>query len=111
MRTFSEFQAIGRVGKITTVGSVLKVSIAAEYGKRNSAGDFEANPFWNTVTLFNESQIKWVKENVSAGDLIHTRGTMRETSYTEKHGEVVYGVTLGADDFDLLAKKPERSDV
>lgn len=109
MRTHFEFQAIARVGKITAVGSILKVSLAAEYGKRNDRGDFESNPFWNTVTIFNEATIKWVKENVGPGDLVHPRGTARETSY-EKNGETIYGVTFACDQFDRLAKKAERQD-
>ena len=109
MRTHFEFQAIARVGKITAVGSILKVSLAAEYGKRNDRGDFESNPFWNTVTIFNEATINWIKKNVGPGDLVHARGTARETSY-EKNGETIYSVTLAADQFDLLAKKAERQD-
>lgn len=101
MRTHFEFQAIARVGKITAVGSILKVSLAAEYGKRNDRGDFESNPFWNTITIFNEATIKWIKENVGAGDLVHARGTARET---------IYGVTFACDQFDRLAKKAERQD-
>lgn len=38
------------------------------------------------------------------GDLVHVRGTIRQTSY-EKDGQTVYGVTLAADDFDLLGSK------
>lgn len=109
MRTHFEFQAIARVGKITAVGSILKVSLAAEYGKRNDRGDFESNPFWNTVTIFNDATIKWVKENVGPGDLVHARGTARETSY-EKNGETIYSVTFACDQFDRLAKKAERQD-
>ena len=45
MRTFAEFQIMGRVGKIKTVGSTLRVSIAAEYGRKDDRGDFQANAY------------------------------------------------------------------
>lgn len=104
MRTFSEFQIIGRVGKVTEVGTTLRVSIAADYGKKDNNGEYQSNAFWNDVTIFNEKVIKWVKENVGKGDLVHTRGTIRQTSY-EKDGETIYSMTLAAKDFDRLLKK------
>lgn len=61
-------------------------------------------PYWNTVTIFNESIVKWARDNLGQGDLVHARGTLRETSY-EKDGETRYGVTLAADQFDRLVAK------
>lgn len=43
MKTFAEYQIIGRVGNITPAGSTLKVSIAAEYGRKNDKGDWGAS--------------------------------------------------------------------
>ena len=109
MKTFAEYQIIGRVGNIKEVGNTLRVSIAAEYGKRNNNGDFESNPFWNEVTIFNDNTAKWVRENVQPGDLVHTRGTIRQTSY-EKDGTTVYGMTLASNQFDLLARKQQEEE-
>ena len=104
MRTFAEFQIIGHVGKIKQVGPTLRVDVAADYGRKDDTGEFRSNPYWNEITLFNERVIAWAKESVKPGDLVHVRGTMRQTKY-EKAGQTVYGVTLAADDFDLLAPK------
>ncbi len=104
MRTFAEFQIIGRVGKIKEVGSTLRVSLAAEYGRRDDNGDFKPNPYWNEVTIFNQKVIDWAKENIAPGDLVHTRGTLRQSEW-EKNGQTVYGMTIAANDFDLLAKR------
>ena len=104
MKTFAEFQIIGRVGNVTPAGPTLKVSIAAGYGRRNDQGKWKGQPFWNTVTLFNESIVRWAKDNLAQGDLVHARGTIRETSY-DKDGETRYGVTLAADQFDRLVAK------
>ena len=41
MKTFAEFQIIGRVGNVTAAGPTLKVSIAADYGRKNDKGEWE----------------------------------------------------------------------
>ena len=104
MKTFAEFQIIGRVGRIREIGSTLRISIASEYGRKDEGSAFRANPHWNEVTIFNDRVIAWVRDNVAPGDLVHTRGTLRQTDY-EKDGQTIYGVTLAAGDFDLLARK------
>lgn len=104
MKTFSEFQIIGHVGKIYTVGSTLRITIAADYGKKDEDGRFVSKPFWNEVTIFKTARFDWIREHIGAGDLVIARGTTRQTKY-EKDGETIYSVTLAADEFDLLAKK------
>ena len=96
MKTFAEFQIIGLIGNVTPAGPTLKVSVAADYGRKNDKGEWEGKPFWNIV--------KWARDNLGQGDLVHARGTIRETSY-DKDGETRYGVTLAADQFDRLAAK------
>ncbi len=113
MRTFAKYEIVGRVGQIKEVGSALKISIAAEYGRKDNNGDFQSNPFWNDVTIFNENVIKWAKENIATGDLVRSEGTMRQTSYEDtKTGETRYGVTLASDSFDnyslAIRKQMER---
>jgi len=54
--------------------------------------------------LSKDSVIGWAKENIAPGDVVHTRGTMRQSEYT-KDGQTVYDVTFAANDFDLLRKK------
>lgn len=105
MKTHAEFQIIGVVGKLIAAGSTLKVSVTADYGKRDANGEYQQKPYWNTVTIFDERTATWIRENVTPGDMVHTRGTLRETSY-EKGGETVYGMTLAANQFDLIRKKP-----
>lgn len=105
MRTFSEFQIIGHVGKVKEVGTTLRVTIAAEYGRRDESGEFRSNTYWNEVTLFGQGVITWAKANVGPGDLVHARGTLRQTEH-ERDGAKVYGVTLAADSLDLLRKRP-----
>ncbi len=108
MRTFAEFQIIGRVGKIKEVGSTLRVSIAADYGRKNDQGEYESNPYWNEVTLFNENVQKWAKENVQPGDIVHARGTMRQTQWENSDGGTEYGMTLAAESFDDFSHDERR---
>ena len=71
MTTLAEFQITGRVGNITPAGSTLKGSIAADYDRRNDKGEWEGRPYWNTVTLFNESIVRWAsRDNLGQGDLV-----------------------------------------
>lgn len=57
MRTFSKFQIMGRVGRVKEVGPTLRVTIAAEYGRKDETGEFRANTHWNEVTLFGQGVI------------------------------------------------------
>lgn len=108
MRTFAEFQIMGRVGKTKDVGNTLRVTVAAEYGRKDNSGDFQPNAYWNEVTIFNENVIKWVKENTQPGDLVHVRGTLRQTSWENNSGGTEYGMTLAADDFDNMSHDERR---
>ena len=105
VKTFAEFQIIGHVGKVKRVGPTLRVDLAADYGRKDEgSGEYKSNPYWNEVTLFGDRLVAWAEAGVRKGDLVHVRGTVRQTSY-EKDGQTIYGVTLAANDFDLLAPK------
>lgn len=108
MKTFAKYQIIGRVGRIIPAGPTLKVSVGADYGRRNDEDMWESKMFWNTVTVFNENMVRWPRANLGTGDLIHVRGTIREVSY-DKDGETRYGVSLAADQLDFLAKKQDAA--
>lgn len=108
MRSFSEFQIIGRVGKLKEVGPTLRISIASEYGRKDDQGTFQPNPFWNEVTLFKEAAITWAKANVRPGDIVHARGTIRQSQWEAQDGSTVYGVTLAADSFDDFSQDERR---
>jgi len=108
MKTFAEFRIIGRVGKLKDVGNTLRVSIAAEYGRKDNEGDFQSKPFWNEVTIFNPNVINWVKENTQTGDLVHANGTVRQTSWDNADGTTGYGVTMAAESFDNMSHEERR---
>jgi len=109
MRGTAEFQIIGRIGRIATVGTTLKINIASDYPRKDKNGEWDDNTHWNTVTVFNERTIEWINKNTKPGDLVHARGRLRNGSY-EKDGEKIYTVDLLTEEFLLLAKHQPKSD-
>ena len=102
MRNIAEFQIIGRVGKVKEVGSTLRVSICANYPVKDKNGEWQDNPHWNEVVIFQEGAQGYVTKHVNAGDLVFARGRVRQGSY-EKEGETRYTVDLVCSDFSRLA--------
>lgn len=103
----AEFNILGTVGKVTTIGEVMKVRVAAEYGRRDpNSGDFNKNTFWNEITVFNEKTINWAQENLNPGDVVHVQGTIKQTSW-DKDGETRYDVLLAARKLDRIVSKAQ----
>ena len=107
MRNIAEFQIIGRVGQIKPVGTTLRVTIAANYGRKDQNGEWQDVAYWNEITIFADGLKRYVEKNVEQGDLVHARGRLRQTSY-EKDGQTVYGVTLACNEFGRLATKSDQ---
>ena len=47
MKNIAEFQIIGRVGSIKTVGPTLRVSVCANYPVKDDAGECQDHPHWS----------------------------------------------------------------
>jgi single-strand DNA-binding protein len=110
MKTFAEFQILGRIGKVREVGQTTRVSICANYGFKDRNGDTKDRPYWNEVTIWSESVRKYIGDYAKPGDLVVARGTLKQGSF-EKDGEKVYTVDLNCDDFSILASaKTDKSD-
>jgi hypothetical protein len=110
MRTLSEVQIIGPLGTVKEGGPTLRLTIAAEYGRKDESGELRTSPYRNEVTLFGEGVRAWARAHVGPGDLVHARGTLRQTDYVRDR-VTVYGVTLAADRFDLLRKRQAEEGV
>ena len=110
MRGMAKFIITGRIGNIREAGSALKISIASDYPRKDERGEWESNTHWNTVTVFGEKTVAWIKEKTKPGDLVQTEGRMRQGSY-EKGGETVYTVEIISDEFNLLhSHEPKEKD-
>jgi len=107
MRNIAEFQIIGRVGQIKPVGTTLRVTIAANYGRKDQNGEWQDVAYWNEITIFSDGLKRYVEKNVEQGDLVHARGRLRQTSY-EKDGQTIYTVTLACSEFGRLATKSDQ---
>jgi single-stranded DNA-binding protein len=103
MKNIAEFQIIGRVGSIKTVGSTLRVSVCANYPVKDEAGEWKDHPHWNELTIFQESMQGHVKKHIENGDLVFARGRIKQNSY-EKDGSTRYTVDLICTDFSRLAR-------
>lgn len=105
MRNIAEFQIIGHVGKIEQHDKVTHLQIAANYRRKDKeSGEWQDEPYWNRVTIFNEHDRKYIAENLSQGDLVRVKGKMRDTSF-DRNGETVWSTDRIVDEFGILAKK------
>jgi len=110
MKTFAEFQILGRIGKVREVGQTTRVSICANYAFKDRNGETKDRPHWNEVTIWSDSARKYVGDYAKPGDLVVARGTLKQGSF-EKEGEKVHTVDLNCDDFSILASaKAEKSE-
>ncbi|MBM3578930.1 MAG: single-stranded DNA-binding protein [Alphaproteobacteria bacterium] len=110
MKTFAEFQILGRIGKVREVGQTTRVSVCANYAFKDRNGETKDRPYWNEVTIWSESARKYIRDYAKPGDLVSARGTLKQGSF-DKDGEKVYTVDLNCDDFSILASaKTDQSD-
>jgi single-strand DNA-binding protein len=109
MQNIAEFHIIGRIGKIDAAKDVTRISVAANYNRRDG-DEWKTDPHWNRVTLFGKLRDRLNK--AEKGDLVRITGRVRQTSY-EAAGSTRYGVDMIADGFAVLAKasgKPSEDD-
>ena len=109
MKTFAEFQILGRIGKIREVGQTTRISICANYAFKDRGGETRDKPHWNEITIWSDSTRKYVRSYAKPGDLVIARGTVKQGSF-EKGGERFYTVDLNCDDFSILASKAEKAE-
>jgi single-stranded DNA-binding protein len=103
------FSIIGNVGQIRQAGSTTKVSICANYSRKDNRGNWADDPHWNTVTVFHEPTQKFIREYVRKGDMVRVTGVMREGRY-DKDGETVFTHDLISLRFSRLGPKREDSE-
>lgn len=107
MKNLAEFQIIGRIGRITPYDSATRISICANYRRQEREnGEWIDDPHWNEVVVFNKRTRDYIAGHVGSGDLVHVRGKIRQSSFTDKDtGEERYSTDLIALDFGQLSKK------
>lgn len=108
MFDMARFHIIGRVGKIKSFEKNLRVSIAANASYKKD-GKWVDETDWNEIVIFDKSTMRYVSENVAAGDYVRVEGRLRQNSY-ERDGDKVYVVELICDNFSRQPKKKADSD-
>lgn len=101
----AEFDIIGRVGKIKPFDNATRISICSNYRRQDAEGNWGEDPHWNEVVVFNKRHRDYIKNHISTGDLVATRGKLKQSSFTDKDGEERFTTDLIALDFSGLAKK------
>lgn len=107
MRGTAKFDIIGYVGSVKAFDKTRKIRIASPDPYKDEGGDWHDNPQWNTVTVFQENVVAWIDGNLVPGDLVHAAGKMRESSYKNGEGDIVYTVEFVAREFDRLVMKQQ----
>ena len=105
-----DFNINGRVGKITPLNGVLKVSIASTISykdKQTQKREYDAR--WNTITIFDDHTAKYIVENITPGDLVQAKGDVYDHNY-QKNDETIYTTVLNCRSFVRLAKKAEQEE-
>lgn len=97
----ASFSIIGRIGSITPLSNVLKLSIFSGKTKNDKS-------IVNQITVFNENTIDYILKSCAVGALVSVDGTINQNSYTKDDGSVVYDVTLAAHDFSKLAAPKQK---
>lgn len=105
MQNIAEFRIIGRIGKITELEKVTKVSVASNYNRQED-GEWITDTHWNEATLFGRLIERAGK--AAKGDLVHITGRIRQNSYEGAEGKR-FTVELIADGFAILAKGSDEA--
>ena len=102
---FAEFTIIGRIGKITTLDRVTKLTLATPYWNHSKR---QEETRWNTVTLLNERHRNYA-ERFQKGETVMVRGILEDDSY-EMNGETVYVTNKVVTDMNRYTVKAEQSE-
>jgi|LULE01.1.fsa_nt_gb single stranded DNA-binding protein len=105
MRSVNRLTIVGNVGKVTTVGKVVKVNIATNRQWARD-GEIKKATDWLTVTVLDETQADWIAENVEKGDAVYVEARVCNNSY-EKDGERIYTVDVIVTLFNKLSRQAE----
>lgn len=81
MRSVNRLTLLGNVGSINAFNGCLKVSIATNRSWAGDNGDRTERTDWVPVTIFDETQRRWIEENVEKGDTVYVEARVAQGSY------------------------------
>ena len=100
----TQFRIIGRIGSITPLEKLTRVSIASDRNVKDKDGKWITETNWNSVTVFSEQIRKRLSSDRIGkhGNQLIIEGTIQSSSY-EKDGSKVYTVDLVAQEMEVLS--------
>lgn len=100
----TQFRIIGRIGSITPLEKLTRVSIASDRNVKDKDGKWLTETNWNSVTVFSEQIRKRLSNDRIGkhGNQLIIEGTIQSSSY-EKDGSKVYTVDLVAQEMEVLS--------
>ena len=104
-RQFSEVTQQGRVVRIETKEKVTRITVCSNYSYKDAAtGERKEDPHFNQFVAFNQKP-REIIATFETGDLVKLEGRVRQTRFTDREGNVRYGVDLVAWEAELIARK------
>jgi single-strand DNA-binding protein len=107
LRASAVVQHFARIGhtsqKIKSFEKNLRVSLAANASYKKD-GKWVDETDWNEIVIFDRNTIKYVTDNVEAGDYVRVQGRLRQNSF-KRDGETVYVVERICDEFSRAPKR------
>ena len=102
---FARTAVQGRVVRIKTESKVTRITVCSNYSYTcGKTGERKSDPHFNQFVAFNQKP-REIIETFEAGDLVKLEGRVRQTRFTDREGNVRYGVDLVAWEAELIAKK------
>ncbi len=100
----AQFRIIGRIGSITRLEKLTRISIASDRNLKDNEGNWSTETNWNSIAVFSEAIRKRLSNDQIAkqGNQLIIEGTIQSSSY-EKGGSQVYSVDLIAQEMEILS--------
>jgi len=109
MAHLCELNQIGHVASTKSVGENLIVRVASNANYKNGEGEWLERTHWNEHTIFARQSglLKWARENLKPGDLVHVRSTAFQSEW-KRDGEKRYGQTFAVNELVLLTARGQK---
>ncbi|MFD1198478.1 single-stranded DNA-binding protein [Brucella gallinifaecis] len=104
MLSINRFQITGNIGSIAPFEKSLKINVATNRHWTQENSELKEATDWVQITVLDERQIAYLKENAKQGDVIQAEGRIANNSY-QRNGETVYTTDLIASLVNLFGDK------
>lgn len=104
-RQFSRFQHQGRVVRIDIKDKITRMTVCANYSYTDcQTGERKEDPHFVSTIAFNQKP-REAMATFAKGDLVKLEGRLKENRFTDREGNVRYGMDLIVWDAELVTAK------